>query len=102
MAQELYGLDTNETFTAAEAPDDRRPLGAKCLYKYKVNSFGEITKFKARLVAKGFSQVPGIDFLETYAPTPASSSIRLLVASAVQYDLDLMHFDIDQGFCSRR
>ena len=45
-----------------------------------VDKEGNIVKPKARLVAGGFSQVHTVDFLETYAPTPAASSVKLLVA----------------------
>ena len=50
------------------------------------------------MVAKGFSQKLGIDYDETFAPTPHASSIRLLLATAVQEDLDILHFDAEQAF----
>ena len=39
-----------------------------------------------------------IDFGDLYAPTVASSSVRLLAALACELDLELGHFDIDQAF----
>ena len=39
-----------------------------------------------------------IDFGDLYAPTVASTSVRLLAALACEQDLDLCHFDIDQAF----
>ena len=39
-----------------------------------------------------------IDFGDLYAPTVASSSVRLLAAWACGHDLELCHFDIDQAF----
>ena len=39
-----------------------------------------------------------IDFGDLYAPTVASSSVRLLAALACEHDLELCHFDIDQAF----
>ena len=53
---------------------------------------------KARLVARGFNQREGIDFFETFAPTPAASCIRLLGALACELNLDLCHFDAEQAF----
>ena len=38
-----------------------------------------------------------IDFGDLYAPTVASSSVRLLAALACELDLELCHFDIDQA-----
>ena len=39
-----------------------------------------------------------VDFGDLYAPTVSSSSVRLLAALAVELNLDLCHFDIDQAF----
>ena len=33
-----------------------------------------------------------------YAPTVATSSVRLLAAFANEYDLELCHLDVDQAF----
>ena len=43
---------------------------------------------KARLVARGFKQRDGIDFFETFAPTPAASCFRLLGTIAYEMGLD--------------
>ena len=39
-----------------------------------------------------------MDFADLYAPTAATSSVRLLVAFTNEYDLELCHFDVDQAF----
>ena len=57
-----------------------------------------MVRAKARLVARGFNQREGIDFFETFAPTPAASCIRLLGALACELNLDLCHFDAEQAF----
>ncbi|CAN0467941.1 unnamed protein product, partial [Discosporangium mesarthrocarpum] len=59
---------------------------------------GIVTRAKARLVAKGFSQKPGVDYFETFAPTPASSTVRLLAAIANECDLEMIHLDEEQAF----
>ncbi|CAB1106212.1 unnamed protein product [Ectocarpus sp. CCAP 1310/34] len=58
----------------------------------------KIVKAKGRLVAKGFKQKHGVDYLETFSPTANAASIRLLVALACKYDLEFLHFDIEQAF----
>ena len=57
-----------------------------------------MSKAKSRLVARGFRQRKGIDFGETFAPTVSSSCVRLLSAIACELDLDVCHFDVEQGF----
>ena len=39
-----------------------------------------------------------MDFADLYAPTVATSSVRLLAAFANEYDPELCHFDVDQAF----
>lgn len=38
------------------------------------------------------------DFGELYAPTVASSSVRLLAALTCELDLELCHFEVDRAF----
>ena len=54
------------------------------MFAWKVDKDGNIVKPKPRLVARGFSQAHTVDFLETYAPTPTASSVKLLVAIAAK------------------
>ena len=53
----------------------------------KHRSDGTVERFKGRLVAKGFSQRYGVDYFETYSPVVRFSSIRVLIAFAVQNDM---------------
>jgi len=53
-------------------------------------------------VAKGFSQKPGIDFRETFAPVARMSSIRTICALAVQNDLEVHQLDITTAYLNRK
>ena len=77
-------------------PDGVNVVSARWVFAWKVEKDGIIVKPKARLVARGFSQVYTVDFLETYAPTPATSSVKLLVAIAVKNDWELRQLDVKQ------
>ena len=68
------------------------------MFDWKTNEHAHVVRAKARLVARGFKQREGIDYFETFAPTPAASCIRLLGAIACELDLDLCHFDAEQAF----
>ena len=86
------------TFAFEDEVDASNVIDGKWVFKWKVDSDGFITRAKARLVAKGFRQVEGVDYFETFAPTPSSATIRLVSAFACQEDVDLLHFDVDQAF----
>ena len=80
--------------------------GGKWVYTTKQDQNG-IETFKARYVAKGYSQVKGIDYQETFAPTASITSIRVLMQLAVKYDLIVHQMDVKglvsgsciAGFC---
>jgi Reverse transcriptase (RNA-dependent DNA polymerase) len=59
---------------------------------------GQIDNYKARLVAQGFSQVPGLDFNETYSPTIRFTTIRLILALACKYNLEVRQIDIKGAY----
>ena len=68
------------------------------MFAWKFNEHGDVVRAKARLVARGFKQREGIDFFETFAPTPAAFCFSLLGAIACELGLDLCHFDAEQAF----
>src|SRR5258708_3958315 len=47
----------------------------KMVFKVKWNEKGNVTCYKVRIVAKGYSQVPGVDFFDTYAPVTHLTSV---------------------------
>ena len=99
MRAEFKGLVGLNTFEFVDvAPDGVNVVSARWVFAWKVDKDGNIVKPKARLVARGFSQVHTVDFLETYAPTPAASSVKLLVAIAVKNDWELRQLGIKQAF----
>ena len=73
-------------------------MNSKWLYKWKGDAHGTIERAKARLVAMGYSQVEGVDYFETFAPTASATSNRLIAALACKLDWDLRHLDVDQAF----
>ena len=73
-------------------------VSAKWMFTWKADEHGKIVKAKARLVARGFSQRPGVDCNEIFAPTPAAACIRMMAAIACEIQLDLCHFDVQQAF----
>ena len=67
------------------------------VFSIKLNPDGTI-KFKARFVAKGFTQLPGINFGDTYAPTPTMTSIRIFIQIVVQEALLCHHCDVNNAY----
>ncbi|CAI7790043.1 unnamed protein product [Closterium sp. NIES-54] len=50
---------------------------------------GSPPAFKARCVSRGFSQRQGIDYFQTFSPTPKMTTLRMLLHVAAQRDYEL-------------
>ncbi|CAI7924878.1 unnamed protein product [Closterium sp. NIES-53] len=54
--------------------------------------------FKARYVARGFSQRQGVDYFQTFSPTPKMTTLRVLLHVAAQRDYELHFLDFSTAF----
>ena len=52
-------------------------------------------RFKARLTARGFTQRPGIDFGNTYAPVCREESWRILICLALTRNIVVGQFELN-------
>ncbi|CAI7861302.1 unnamed protein product [Closterium sp. NIES-54] len=54
--------------------------------------------FKARYFARGFSQREGVDFFQTFSPTPKMTTLWVLLHVAAQRDYELHSLDFSTAF----
>ena len=95
---EYQALIENNTWDLAKLPEGKTPIGCKWVFKVKPDQNGNVGKFKGRLVAKGFNQQYGVDYDETYAPVVRFSSIRAILAFAIQKDMIIHQMDVVSAF----
>ena len=98
MKEEIIAIEKNKTWQLVDLPKDKEVNGLKWVYKTKYGEDGSITRHKARLVAKGYSQQPGIDFNETFAPVVRMKTIRTTLAVAAQLELKVFQLDVKSAF----
>ena len=77
----------------SELPVGRKLIGNRWVYALKDDG-----RFRARMVAKGFSQVPGKDFQENFAPVINDSTFHLVLAMKALLGLEAGQFDIETAF----
>jgi len=90
---ELTSLAANQTWVIEPLPADRKAIGCRWLFRKKDDG-----RYKARLVAKGYSQQPGIDYDETFAPLAKFTTIRILLALSCENDWEVEGMDVKTAF----
>eukprot|EP00833_Pecoramyces_ruminatium_P015598 jgi/Orpsp1_1/1189630/evm.model.d7180000073350.1 len=79
-------------------PKNKNVVTCKWVFTYKRDDKGNIIKCKARLVARGFSQILGIDYVDTFSPTLKQDSLRIITALATYYKFNIYQLDIKAAY----
>ena len=90
---ELTALAKNNTWVLEPLPVGRTAISCRWLFRLK-----EDRRYKAQLVAKGYSQIPGIDYEETFTPVAKFSTIRVLLALSCESNWELCGMDVKTAF----
>ncbi|CAI7762453.1 unnamed protein product [Closterium sp. NIES-54] len=97
MDAEMASLKSTGTYV-----DEVPPPGAnivKGMWNFRVKRPpGSPPVFKARYVARGFSQRQGVDYFQTFSPTPKMTTLRVLLHVAAQRDYELHSLDFNTAF----
>jgi hypothetical protein len=96
--EEMEAHRVNGTWEVVKLPPGKCAIGSRWFLKVKYNADGSLDSYKARLVAKGYSQRPGFDFKETFAPTVCYSTVRIILALAALKGLELRSVDISHAY----
>ena len=76
-----------------DMPDDCRCVKSKWVFDIKRNGL-----FKVRLVACGYSQIPGVDFTDSFAPVINDVSWRILLIIKMLMKHDAKIVDVETAF----
>ena len=90
MNDEIRNMSENKVFQLVPNTAQRL-IPTKFVFSYKDN------QYKARLVARGDLQLAD-SYANTYAPTMAHSSLRLLLSIALHFDLLVWNVDVRRAF----
>ena len=96
--QEYNNLTGYHTWMLMDQPPNINIVDSHWMFRVKRDNLGHVNKYKARLVAKGFSQIPGVDFNETYSPAIHFTTICLIIALVCKYSLKLRQLDIKGAY----
>ena len=97
MEREMTSWRDNYVFEVVNLPEGRYVVKGRWVYTVK-DGPNRSEQFKARYVAKGFSQVEGVDYHETFAPTAKMTSIRTMVNVVAQHDMVVHQLDVKSAY----
>jgi hypothetical protein len=98
MHEKLENFERNQVWILVEPPRGVNIIGTKCVFKNKHGEDGEVVRNKAHLVAQDFSQVEGLDFVETFALVARLKVIRFLLAFATSKEFKLYQMNVKSAF----
>ena len=96
IRKEMRSMIDREVWRETERkriPKDRRLIGNKWVFKIKRHG-----TYRARLVALGYSQIPGVDYTDHFAPVAHDVSFRIRLARTMVEILDSLVMDVETAF----
>ena len=95
---EVESILSNHTWKLVNLPPGNKLLQCNWIFKRIMKADGAIDKYKARLVVKGYKQREGLDYFDTYSPVTRITSIRMIIAIAAVYKLEIHQMDVKTTF----
>jgi reverse transcriptase-like protein len=89
----MDALSKNNTWKLVDLSPGCKAIKSKWVFKLKADG-----RFHACLVAKGFTQVPGIDYDETFSQVACFESLQLLLALATLENWKIHQMDVKSAF----
>ncbi|CAI7831548.1 unnamed protein product [Closterium sp. NIES-54] len=97
MDAEMASWKSTGTYVDEVPPPGANIVSGMWIFRVK-RPPGSPPVIKARNVARGFSQRQGVDYFQTFSPTPKMTTLRVLLHVAAQRDYELHSLDFSTAF----
>ncbi|CAI7857325.1 unnamed protein product, partial [Closterium sp. NIES-54] len=97
MDAEMASWKSTGTYVDEVPPPGANIVDGMWIFRVK-RPPGSPPTFKARYVARGFSQRQGVDYFQTFSPTPKMTTLWVLLHIAAQRDYELHSLDFSIAF----
>ena len=98
MKTEIKQLERLGTWELVYPPANVNIIDSGFVYRKKRDNRGNITSYKARFVGKGYSQVYGVDYFDTFAPSVKLTSQRVVLSFAAREDWEIHQVDVKGAY----
>ena len=98
MQEEFKSLKDKDTQESVPFPSKRKLVQCKWVYRTKVAFDGSDIKYQFRFVSKGFSQVQGVDYIDTFALVSKVDSISVVLVVVASKRWEVHHMDVKSDF----
>ena len=98
MDEEVQALQHNHTWVLVPRPAHTNIVGFKWVFRTKYLLDGSIDCFKARLVAKGYTQVPGLDYTDTFSHIIKATIVHVVLSLIVTNRWPFLQLDVKNAF----
>ena len=96
--RELSSIEERDVIEGVvDTPKGVKPIQSRFVYRWK-DADSAKPKAKVRLCAKGYSQLPGIDYQETFAPTGKNVVFRLYLILMIMFNMKNCMIDGNTAF----
>ncbi|CAI5969102.1 unnamed protein product [Closterium sp. NIES-64] len=97
MDAEMASWKSTSTYVDKVSPPWANIVSGMWIFRVK-RPPGSPPVFKARYVARGFCQRQGVDYFQTFSPTPKMTTFQVLLHIATQCDYELHSLDFSTAF----
>ncbi|CAI7884413.1 unnamed protein product [Closterium sp. NIES-53] len=97
MDAEMASWKSTGTYVDEVPPPGANIVSGMWIFRVK-RPPGSPPVFKVRYVARGFSQRQGVDYFQTFSPTPKMTTLRVLLHVAAHRDYKLHSLDFSTAF----
>ncbi|CAI7810318.1 unnamed protein product [Closterium sp. NIES-54] len=97
MDAEMASSKSKSTYVDAVPPARANTVDGMWIFRV-TRPPGSPPAFKARYVARGFGQRQGVDYFQTFSPTPKMTTLWVLLHVANQRDYELHSLDFSTAF----
>ncbi|XP_022870711.1 uncharacterized protein LOC111389955 [Olea europaea var. sylvestris] len=98
MDEEVQALLNNRTWILVRRPTNTNIIGSKWVFRIKYLPDGSIEHLKARLVAKGYTQVPGLNYTNSFSSVIKATTVHVVLSLAVTNKWPFRQLDVKNTF----